>query len=212
MPLAKRVIIYSGEYRDLLRAGWYPSAIAEHIHAFKVDPNTHEFSCWMIKEDELGLDKDYTIDAEGAWVYTGDGIQVFLKNLPIEFIQHVVEQTEPAYVVPYWWPSDPYRTIKTAEVTMAVCPAITRPGIMAIGMGSTLIEFINEVTDRFDLIVLGPDNLGDSPEHELYRLASQGVFRGEQRYHLACGIVPNEATLTYGCDFTHLRNEESDAG
>jgi hypothetical protein len=54
---AKRVIIYSDEYHERKAAGWMPGGVAEHIDAFRVDDDIHEFSCWMTKEEGMKLNR-----------------------------------------------------------------------------------------------------------------------------------------------------------
>jgi hypothetical protein len=142
---------------------------------------------------------------------TGPDILVFLALYPIETVKELLDVHKPKYVVPYWWPDDPDRTLHAGKVTMAITPFDTSVGVMAIGKGIKMFDYINEVIDYFDLIVLTKDNLGENPEQTLYDLSAQGLLRYPVHFHIACGYMrPDWATFSYGEDFTSRRIERPD--
>lgn len=141
------------------------------------------------------------------YIWASTNMLVFIQPVHIDYVIDILRELLPDYVIPYWYPDDAKRTMLAARVITGALPVECRLGIVAIGKGPDLLEFIEEASNYHDIIVLTPDNLGGSPEKTLYELSAMGMFRSRQKFHLACSIVPNESTLTHGIDFTDLRVE-----
>ena len=142
------------------------------------------------------------------YIWAASNMLVFIQPVHIDYVIDILRELLPDYVIPYWYPDDAKRTMLAARVILGALPAECRLGIMAIGKDQDLLEFIEESSNYHDIIVLTPDNLGDHPEKTLYELGALGMFRTGQKFHIACGTAPTEATLTYGSDFTDLRVDE----
>ena len=141
------------------------------------------------------------------------GLLVFIRLLPVEEIMNILDTLDLSHVVvvPYWYPDDPRKTFTAAKILRAMVGPTVKVGIVAIGKDRDLFKFITDaMMHEYDLIILTQDNLGSSPDKTLYELGSQGVFRSDQQFHVACDSGPPGANMTWSTDFTDQRIEEVD--